>query len=75
MKTGIFAMILLCIVPIAQNAFACSRDLTHLFWSPIIDRVSGDCSFVGYEINPSGVIFTGILAVVFTGFAVWRAKR
>ena len=74
MKVRIFASILLCMVPIVPNAFACSRELTHLFWSPIIDTVSGDCSFVGYEINPSGVIFTGILAAVLIGIT-WRIRR
>lgn len=73
MKTRIFASILLFAISITPKAFACSRDLTHLFWSPIIDTVSGDCSFVGYTINPSGVIFTGIIAAVLMGFA-WKIR-
>lgn len=56
------------------NAFGCSRDLSYLFWSPIIDRVSGDCSFAGYDINPSGLLFTGVMGFAVAVFVI-RMKR
>ena len=58
-----------------NQAFGCSRDLTYLFWSPIIDTVSADCSFVGYEPNPSGMILTSIIGVGLIGFVIWRKRK
>lgn len=57
------------------DAFGCSRDLSHLFWSPVIDRVSADCSFVGYDINPSGVLFTGVMIFAVSIFVIWRKRQ
>ena len=75
MKTRVL-IILSCILPIVfQNAYGCSRNLTVLFWSPIIDRVSGDCSFVGFEPNPSGIVFTIIVGAVLIGFVAWRIRK
>lgn len=74
MKTR-FLIILSSIFPIVfQEAYGCSRDLTMFFWSPIIDRVSGDCSFVGFEPNPSGIIFTIIIGIIVIGFVIWRTR-
>ena len=68
MKTRLL-IILASILPLVfQKAYGCSRDLTMLFWSPIIDRVSGDCSFIGFEPNPSGIVFTIIIGTVVIGF-------
>ncbi len=75
MKTSIL-MGLLCIVPIVtQKAYGCSRNLTIFFWSPIIDRVSGDCSFVGYQPNPSGIFFFLIIGIIIIGFIIWRKRK
>jgi len=60
---------------ITQKAYGCTRDLTMFFWSPIIDKVSGDCSFVGFEPNPSGIVFTVIIGVVAIGFVIWRKRK
>ncbi len=69
----IFAMV--SILFSIKPAFACVRKLDHLFWSPIIDRVSGDCSFAGYQPNPSGIFFVSIIVVVAIGFVVWRKRK
>ena len=55
--------------------FACVRKLDHLFWAPVIDRVSGDCSFAGYQPNPSGILFVSIVASVAIGSVVWRTRK
>jgi len=75
MKSRLLILILFGTLSILPQAFGCSRDLTFLFWSPIIDRVSGDCSFVGYEPNPSGVFFTAILVIVIILIINWRNRK
>ena len=75
MKTS-FLIVLLGVLPfVTQKSYGCSRDLTILFWSPVIDRVSSDCSFVGFEPNPSGIIFTIIMGIVTIGFTIWRKRK
>ena len=56
-------------------AFACTRRPDHLFWAPIIDRVSGDCSFAGYQPNPPGILFVSVVTVIAAGFVIWRTRR
>ncbi len=75
MKTRLLAIVLIVISFAMHPAFGCSRNLDYLFWSPIIDRVSGDCSFVGHQPNPSGILFVSIIAAMAIGFVVWRARR
>lgn len=74
-KTRSLAIALIVISFGMHPAFGCSRNLDYLFWSPIVDTVSGDCSFVGYEPNPSGILFTSIVTVMLVGFFVWRIRR
>ena len=75
MKTSIL-MGMLSIVPIVtQKAYGCSRNLTIFFWSPIIDRVSGDCFFVGYQQNPSGIFVFLIIGIIIIGFIIWRKRK
>ena len=73
--TALFVILSMNIIGINNSAFACVRKLDHLFWSPVIDRVSGDCSFAGYQPNPSGIVFVSIIAAVTIGFVVWRTRQ
>ncbi len=75
MKTKFLILFLFGIFSIVPQAFGCSRDMSHLFWSPIIDRISSDCSFVGFEPNPSGLFFTAILASVIILLINWRKRK
>jgi len=75
MRTRLLLLSLSILPLITQKAHGCTRDLTMLFWSPIIDKVSGDCSFVGFEPNPSGIVFTSVIGVVAIGVVVWRTRK
>ena len=76
MKTGLLIILATVAASFDINlTFACVRKLNYLFWSPIIDRVSGDCSFAGFQPNPSGILFTSVIAAISIGFVVWRTRR
>ena len=72
-----FLVVITAVAPLVNvnPAFACTRRLDHLFWTPIIDRVSGDCSFAGYQPNPSGILFVSIITALAAGFVIWRKRH
>lgn len=75
MKTMLPIMALAPIMAVIPDAYGCSRNLTHLFWSPIIDSVSADCSFAGIEPNPSGIVFSGIMGFAVFIVIMWMRRR
>ena len=75
MNTRLLILSLFGTFSIIPQAFGCTRTMSHLFWSPIIDRVSGDCSFVRFEPNPSGLFFTAILGSAIILLIYWRKRK